>query len=161
MTRRFIVDNPTSAPIGATFDLVCLELQPGPDSEFREVENTVVVDSATPDRDLSDNTDSVTVLIIVAAGSLAPPLPVAPTPIAVPKAVKSGRTIVARLRSEATGRARVVAMHRHKPLASAKVRVVGGKAERISMRAKKLRQATHLVVHFAGDSVRVRLDRRH
>lgn len=161
VTRRFYVNNPTTAPIKATFDLVCLELQPGPDSDWHWVENTVVVASDTPDDDRSDNTDSVTVLVIVAAEGNTTATPVAPIPISVPKATKRGRTIVARLLTEGTGRARIVAMHRQHPLATSRVRVVSGETERIRLRSKALRRATHIVVHFKGDNVRVRLQRRH
>ncbi|MAS53228.1 MAG: hypothetical protein CMJ44_01130 [Pimelobacter sp.] len=164
VTWRYSVLNPTSQPIEATFDLVCLELQPGPDSEFHTPENTVVVQTETPDDDPSDNTDSVTVLVIVAAEGdpVAPPTTPtpagpAPAPIAVRKAVRQGRTILARLVPRRSGRATVVAVRRQVELSSSRVRVRRGEPERFRMRAKQLRRATHLVVSLRGESVRVRL----
>jgi uncharacterized repeat protein (TIGR01451 family) len=164
VTWRYSVLNPTSQPIEATFDLVCLELQPGPDSEFHTPENTVVVQTETPDDDPSDNTDSVTVLVIVAAEGdpVAPPTTPtpagpAPAPIAVRKAVRQGRTILARLVPRRSGRATVVAVRRQVELSSSRVRVQRGEPERFRMRAKQLRRATHLVVSLRGESVRVRL----
>jgi uncharacterized repeat protein (TIGR01451 family) len=157
VTRRFVALNPTAQPIPAVFDLLCVALEPGPDSEFHTPTNTVVVDSDTPDSDPGDDTDSVTVLVIVAAeGDTLAPAP-APAPVAVKKAVKRGRTIVARLQTETSGRATVTAMRRHSVLTATRVRVEGGQTERVRLRAKKLRRATHLTVRFGGETVRLRL----